>query len=90
MAMNKRCSSCENIGLALIGASAIGYDAVCPVIPKIENVHITAVFIAYGIWGNIYEEARNLSSNKNAATVLSGLPVLIAKLASTSPALFKQ
>ena len=39
----------------------------------VENVHHTAVFLIYGIWGNIYEEAKRTGSNKNAKNILSQL-----------------
>ena len=55
----------------------------------VKDSYTTAVFIAYGIWGNIYEGAKSIKSNKNAKSILSNLPGLIAKVLGTDAELFE-
>jgi len=54
----------------------------------VEDIHQTAVFIVYGIYGIIREERLWISSNKNALFVLSKLSGLIAKVLDTDIAIF--
>jgi len=45
-----------------------------------EDIHMIAIFVTYGIWGNIYEASKRISSNKEAASLLSKLPLVFSKI----------
>jgi len=54
-----------------------------------DDIHMIAIFVTYGIWGNIYEASKRISSNKDAAALLSKLPLLFAKIVDADDSLLK-